>query len=194
MSFLQNLDSELLKAFQGVGHTKFEYLQRIRDENRFLYLCDSITKFVQSTFPSEKSKIARIALLKLEHLYYKNDSLYTKFTQNGESYIPTQPSISFIESLVQLINASGSSKMKVKAALCQAYHHGLHRRFYEGRELLLKTHVGESIHLQDIGSQILYNRAITQVGLAAFRLGLIEECHDVLVDIVQAKRLREILA
>lgn len=42
--------------------------------------------------------------------------------------------------------------MKVRAALCQAYHHGLHCRFQEGRELLLKTHVGESIHLQDIGS------------------------------------------
>lgn len=84
--------------------------------------------------------------------------------------------------------------MKVRAALCQAYHHGLHKRFSEGRELLLKTHVGESIHLQDISSQILYNRAVTQVGLAAFRLGLIEESHDVLVEVVQTARLREILA
>ena len=52
-----------------------------------------------------------------------------------------------VEDLVKLINKHGSSKMKVKAALQQAFHHGLHRRYYEGRDLLLKTHVGESIHL-----------------------------------------------
>ena len=99
-----------------------------------------------------------------------------------------------IENLVKVVNTYGSSKMKVKAALQQAFHLGLHRRFYEGRDLLLKTHVGESIHLQDIGSQILYNRAVVQIGLAAFRLGLIEECHEVLVEYVQNSRLREILA
>ena len=60
--------------------------------------------------------------------------------------------------------------------------------------MILKTHVGESIHLQDIGSQILYNRAVTQIGIAAFRLGMIEDCHDILVDIQSAPRLREILA
>lgn len=84
--------------------------------------------------------------------------------------------------------------MRVRANLCQAYHHGLHKRYHEGRELLHKTHLSETIHLQDISNQILYNRAITQLGLSAFRLGLIEECHEVLVDIVQAARLREILA
>ena len=172
-------------------------MQRIRDENMFLYICDSVSAFLNKYFPSEQLKAARIALLKLDHIYYKNDSLYAKFrsdpTAQG-SYIPQKESRILIEELVSLINQKGTSKMKVRAALCQVYHHGLHRRFYEGRELLLKTHVGESIHLQDIGSQILYNRAITQVGLAAFRLGLIEESHDVLVEVVQTARLREILA
>jgi translation initiation factor 3 subunit C len=32
------------------------------------------------------------------------------------------------------------------------------------------------------------------VGLAAFRLGLIEESHDVLMEIMQTNRLKEILA
>lgn len=48
--------------------------------------------------------------------------------------------------------------------------------------------------MQDIGSQILYNRAITQIGMSAFRLGLIEESHDILVEICQTAKLREILA
>jgi hypothetical protein len=109
--------------------------------------------------PENNSNTARIALLKLDHTYYKNDSLYVKFKQaattNGDSdasYIPEKESRLLIEDLVKIVNKHGSSKMKVKAALQQAFHHGLHRRYYEGRDLLLKTHVGESIHLQDIGS------------------------------------------
>ena len=142
--------------------------------------------------------------MKLEHLYYKNDSLYSKISvsaaKNGEQYVPSKESRIVIEELVQTVNNLGTSKMKVKAALCQAYHHGLHKRFYEGKEILLKTHIGESIHLQDIGTQILYNRAVTQIGVAAFRLGHIEEAHDTLVDIAQThtdkdrQRLKEILA
>jgi len=190
INFLQKLDSELLKAFQNITHTKFEYLQRIRDENKFLFLCDEVLAFVAQHNASESSNTARIALLKLDHLYYKNDTLYAKFKESKQtenlqdpSYVPEKESRLVIEDLVRIVNTYGSSKMKVKAALQQAYHHGLHRRFFEGRDLLLKTHVGESIHLQDIGSQILYNRAVTQIGLAAFRLGMIEDCHEILVDI-----------
>lgn len=46
ISFLQKLDQELLKAFQNTNHAKFEYLQRIRDENKFLFLCDSVHAFI----------------------------------------------------------------------------------------------------------------------------------------------------
>lgn len=70
-NFLEKLDHELLKAYQNISHTKIEYLQRIRDENKFLFLCDTILKFISefNDFP----KAARVAILKLDHLYYKND-------------------------------------------------------------------------------------------------------------------------
>lgn len=44
-NFLEKLDNELLKAYQQTSHTKIEYLQRVRDENKFLFLCDSIQKY-----------------------------------------------------------------------------------------------------------------------------------------------------
>lgn len=134
-------------------------MQRIRDENKFLFLCDAVLAFINLHVEGNSSNTARIALLKLDHIYYKNDSLYVKFkdsnSKNGDtdaSYVPNKDSKLVVEDLVKVINQFGSSKMKVKAALQQAFHHGLHRRYYEGRDLLLKTHVGESIHLQDIGS------------------------------------------
>lgn len=74
--------------------------------------------------------------------------------------------------------------MKIRAVLQVVYHHSIHNRFKEAKELLLRTHISNIITLQDIGTQIIYNRAITQVGMAAFRLGLIEEAHDILVEII----------
>jgi len=53
VSFLQNFDSELLKGFQNTLHTKFEYLQRIRDENRLLFLCEAVQSYIQRLFPGE---------------------------------------------------------------------------------------------------------------------------------------------
>jgi len=40
----------------------------------------------------------------------------------------------------------------------------------------------------------LYNRAIVTIGLAAFRLGLFDECDQVLIEVSQSPKLKESLA
>lgn len=59
----------------------------------------------------QSSNTARIALLKLDHIYYKNDSLYVKFkdsnAKNGDtdaSYVPSKDSRLVVEDLVKIIN------------------------------------------------------------------------------------------
>lgn len=59
----------------------------------------------------QNSNTARIALLKLDHIYYKNDSLYVKFkdsnSKNGDenaSYVPDKESKLVVEELVKIIN------------------------------------------------------------------------------------------
>jgi translation initiation factor 3 subunit C len=96
--------------------------------------------------------------------------------------------------LVDLINQHGTARMRIRSALYIVYHHSIHNRFKVAKDLLLKTHIADIISLQDIGTQIIYNRAITQIGMAAFRLGMIEDAHDILVDICQTAKLKEILA
>jgi translation initiation factor 3 subunit C len=59
-----------------------------------------------------------------------------------------------------LINNYGTPKMRLKAALYIIYHHSIHNRFTQAKDLLLKTHIGDVIHMQDIGSQIIYNRTV----------------------------------
>jgi len=51
-----------------------------------------------------------------------------------------------------------------------------------------------SSNLTQIDNQILYNRALTQTGLAAFRLGKIQEAHDLLADICNNSKNKELLA
>ncbi len=42
--------------------------------------------------------------------------------------------------------------------------------------------------------QILYNRALVQLGICAFRHGMIKDAHDALVDIQSSGRSKELLA
>ena len=57
---------------------------------------------------------------------------------------------------------------------------------------MMKSHI--STNLNQVDNQILYNRALTQTGLAAFRLGKIQEAHDLLSDICNNSKNKELLA
>lgn len=78
--------------------------------------------------------------------------------------------------------------------LSHIYHHALDNDFHSARDMLLMSHLQESIHTADVATQILYNRTIVQLGLSAFRCGLIKECQTMLQDIFTTQRVKELLA
>jgi len=78
--------------------------------------------------------------------------------------------------------------------LSQIYHSALHNDFYTARDMMLMSHLQESIHSADVATQILYNRTIVQLGLCAFRSGLIKETHVTLQEIFATQRVKELLA
>lgn len=176
---------------------------------------------------------SHIALLRVEHLYYKHDSMALEvrkaflFSQkwgrysdlhpacvgkstasskdtslfhpasfNGTPNVPTpknyHPSQE-MESLCTFIFKTGDERAKTRALLCAVYYHGMHDRYHRARDLFLISHIQDNIEKVDTSTQILYNRALVTLGLAAFRQGLIQKAYECLSGVCSG-RVRELLA
>ncbi|KAL3758211.1 hypothetical protein ACHAWU_004849 [Discostella pseudostelligera] len=99
-----------------------------------------------------------------------------------------------ISNLCTCIYQHGSDRQKTRAMLCHIYHHAIHDRFLEARDLLLMSHLQETIPVTgDISTMILFNRTMVNLGLSAFRLGKFWDAHQCLADICSG-RARELLA
>lgn len=77
-TFLERMDENLWKSYQKLANrpSSVDYLERINDENKLLFLIDKTLTFLEQ-FDLEVFK-ARISLIKLTYIYYKNDSTYAK--------------------------------------------------------------------------------------------------------------------
>lgn len=84
--------------------------------------------------------------------------------------------------------------IRARAMLCQIYFLALHDEYYKARDMMLTSHLQETIANFDVATQILYNRTLVQVGLCAFRKGLVYDAQNTLQDICGSGRQKELLA
>ena len=84
--------------------------------------------------------------------------------------------------------------IRARAYLCQVYYFALHTQYYKARDMLLMSHLQETIANFNINTQILFNRTLVQVGLCAFRANLVYESQNTLQEICGSGRQKELLA
>jgi len=115
---------------------------------------------------------------------------------NFTSFLVPRPMDLFDEmkKLGSRIYAHGADRAKTRTLLCHVYHHALHGRYAKARDMLLMSHLPDTIHQSDISTQILYNRALVRLGLCAFANQMIHEAHAALMEIAAGARLKEMLA
>ena len=212
VSFVERLDDELTRVLQHVDPHTAEYVERLSDEGS-LY-----TDIVRAQLYAERLKddprldgskdnINRVVMRRLEHVYFKPAAVITKVEDESWKAIPKKldskitpraESISDVMSLVQRLAsylfANADGIIRARAMLCQIYYLALHDNYYKARDMMLMSHLQETIGSFDVSTQILYNRTLTQVGLCAFRAGLVYECQTALQDICGSQRQKELLA
>ena len=84
--------------------------------------------------------------------------------------------------------------LRTRAMLYHIYNFALQNQFHRARDMLFTSHLQEGIHQTDVGTQICYNRAMVQLGMCAFRLGMITEAQGCLQEIMGQQRQKELLA
>jgi len=172
---------EFVKILQQCDAHGNEYVERLKDEPIICNLIDRLQEYLEKK--DQKQELCRVYLKNAENLYYKHD-------QNDE-----KKSCEKMDKLCKYIYTHDTTdRLRTKAMLCHIYHHSIHDRWFEARDLMLMSHLQESIDNSDIPLQILYNRTMVQVGLCAFRVGNIKEAHAALLDIQVGNRAKELLA
>jgi len=88
----------------------------------------------------------------------------------------------------------GDEKAKARAVLCKVYHLALHDKYTQARDIVLMSHIHEIVPSAAPPFQILFNRSLAQLGMAAFRLGLFKDVHTCLNELCATQRVKELLA
>jgi translation initiation factor 3 subunit C len=211
VSYVERLDDELTRSLQTIDPHTSEYIDRLTDEGslynvifRGLLYYEHLRK--DSTLEIPQDSINRIVMRRLEHVYFKPSQVVKILEENAwktapagvESAITPRVDVTDATNLLNVLCnylfANSEGIIRARAMLCQIYFLALHDEYYKARDMMLMSHLQETINNFDVLTQILYNRTLVQVGLCAFRKGLVYDAQNTLQEICGSGRQKELLA
>jgi len=196
-SFIDRIDEEFTRSLQNIDPHTTEYIERMKDEQLLYELIVRAQIYLERIQLSDK--IPSIIIRRIEHIYYKPVnviSILEENIRNNEVIAKTEKidPEKLVYELCVKIYKQDDERLRSRALLYHIYHDALHDRFTSARDLLLMSHIQEHVNNTDVNTQIIYNRAIVQLGLSAFRSGMIRESNQCLQEIQNGQKVKELLA
>ena len=209
-SFVERLDDEFNKSLLNTDPHSSDYLVRLKDEQYVYNLIIRVQLYMEATLPEEQKEtsLARVFVRRLDHIYYKSSNLIQVMESKAWKTIPSNYTSKFIpfdascsksylsnmiQALTESLSKQENAAMRKRATLYHVYYTALNKEFQIAKDMLIESKVQSFINKSDPSLQILFNRVVVQLGLSAFKLCLIDECHQILNDLLASSHLREIL-
>ncbi|OAX78769.1 eukaryotic translation initiation factor 3 subunit C, partial [Emergomyces africanus] len=212
VSFVERLDDELTRSLQHIDPHTAEYIERLSDEQllynsivRALLYVEVLNK-VEKTEARQES-VNRVLMRRLEHVYFKPSQVVNILEENTWTALPAKLDsnitprkdnstdvTALVQTLCNYLFEHSDGIIRARAMLCQIYFLALHDKYHRARDLMLMSHLTENISNFDVSTQILFNRTLVQIGLCAFRAGLVYEAQNTLSEVCGSGRQKELLA
>lgn len=189
-ALLDRLDNAFIRTLQQIDPHTQEYVTRLGDDPSFVALAKDMLEYQTSI--ADYNNASKTAHRIISHLYFR---CYESATAaDGTS---TTRKVDYTEQLQKysaIIYTHGGARRRAQAMLMCIYHFALQDNFAEARDRMLISHLQDKASVMDIETQVLFNRTNVQIGLCAFRNGLIREAHSALSEIYAGGRVKELLA
>ncbi|XP_069782969.1 eukaryotic translation initiation factor 3 subunit C [Narcine bancroftii] len=201
LTLVERMDEEFTKIMQNTDPHSQEYVDNLKDEWRVCQIIQRLQEYLEMKGSTEE--ICRGYLRRIAHTYYKfdykahnrlNASADQSKSELDQAENEAEDSTLLMDRLCKFIYAKDrTDRIRTCAILCHIYHHALHDRWFQARDLMLMSHLQDNIQHADPPVQILYNRTMVQLGICAFRQGMIKDAHNALLDIQSSGRAKELL-
>ncbi|TPX54006.1 hypothetical protein PhCBS80983_g06080 [Powellomyces hirtus] len=196
-SLIDRIDDEFTKSLQHIDPHTLDYISRLRDETVLYGLLVRAQKYferIDFCLAVDATKMRRV-----EHLYYKPDLVIQAVEKEVRTLYPTlneklEEPEALVENLCTSLYKTDADRIRTRALLCHVYHLALHDNFQKARDMLLMSHLQDHVGQTEVFTQILFNRTMAQIGLCAFRCGLVRETANALQEISSSGKVKELLA
>lgn len=195
--FLERLEKEFFKSLQDNDIQKVSsYIARMRDVTLLLSLTEEISKLYESF--GDTTAVIKAALIQMK---YRHQTIQLNENQGDSNELADSICLGMatgteeeIENLAKLCFKLGDERQKTHAMLYFITFLATHDKYAKARNLMLMSHIQDSVTSADVETQILFNRTMALLGLSAFRAGRINDCHNFLVDLYSSMKYKELLA